>query len=110
MLSKSPIDSRMVKIPLVLTMVELEEESTRLTSMLPEERGSLVCLERVAAELISWDLSQTRGKSSALMEDVVGDPSLSAAVLFEEYLEDLARELTASVSIAVIHSFEKTGS
>ena len=105
--SKSPTDSRMVKIQLVLTMVELEEG---LTLMLMEERGSLVCLERVAAELISWDLSQTREKSLALMEDVVGDPSLSTAVLFEEYLEDLAQELIASVSIAVIHSFEKTGS
>ena len=101
--SKSPIDSRMVKIPLVLTMVELEEGSTQLTLMLTTGRGSLVYLERVAAELISWDLSQIREESLALMEDVVGEPSLSTAALFEEYLEDLALELIALVSIAVIH-------
>ena len=52
-------------------------------------------IERVVAELISWDLSQTREGSLALMEDVVGEPSLSTAALFEEYLEDQARELTA---------------
>jgi hypothetical protein len=38
------------------------------------------------------------------MEDVVGDPSLSTAVLFEEYLEDLALRSTALVSTAVIPS------
>jgi hypothetical protein len=80
----------MVKIPLDLIAVELEERSTRLTSMLMEERGSLGCLEEVVAELICWDLSQTREESLALMVDVVGDPSLSTAVLFEEYLEDPA--------------------
>ena len=102
--SKSPIDSGMVKIPLVLSMVELEEGSTQLTLMLMEESGSLVCLERVVAELISWDLSQIREESLALMEDVVGDPSLSTAILFEEYLEDLVLGSTALVSTAVIHS------
>ena len=102
--SKSPIGSLMVKIPLVLTAVELEEGSTRLKLMLTEERGSLVCLEGVAAELICWGLSQTRERSLALMEDVVGDPSPSIGVLFEEYLEGLALQSTALVSIAVIHS------
>ena len=101
--SKSPIGSLTVKIPLFLTTVELEEGSTRLKSMWTEERGSLVCLEGVVAELICWDLSQTRERSLALMEDVVGDPSPSIAVLFEEYLEDLAPQSTALVSIAVIH-------
>ena len=70
-----------------------------MTSMLMEERGSLVYLEGVAAELISWDLSQTREGSLALMEDPVGDTSLSAAVLFEEYLEDLDLHSTALASL-----------
>ena len=39
-----------------------------------------------------------------LMEDPVGDPSLSTAVLFEEYLEDLDLHSTALASIAVIRS------
>ena len=102
--SKSPIGSLMVKIPLVLTLVEVEEGSTQLTLMLTTGRGSLVCLERVAAELISWDLSQIREESLVLMEDVVGDPSLSTAALFEEYLEDRVLELIALVSTAVIRS------
>ena len=102
--SKSPIGSLIVKIPLVLSMVELEEGCTQLTLMLMEESGSLVCLERVAAKLISWDLSQIREESLALMEDVVVEPSRSTAALFEEYLEDLALESIALVSTAVIHS------
>ena len=34
----------------------------------------------------------------------MGEPSLSTAALFEEYLEDLAPESIALVSTAVIHS------
>ena len=68
-----------------------------------------MCLERVAAELISWDLSQIREESLALMEDVVGEPSRSTAALFEEYLEDLALESTALVSTAVIHRMDNGG-
>ena len=103
--SKSPIGALMVKITLIPTAVELEEGSTRLTSMLMTGKGSLVCLEGVAAKLISWDLSQTTEGSLALMEDVVGDPSLSTAALFEEYLEDLDLRSTALVSfVVIIHS------
>ena len=70
-----------------------------------KDRGSLVCLEEVVVQLICWGLSQTREESLGLMEVMVEDPSLSTAVLFEEYLEDLALQLTVSVSIAVIHSY-----
>ena len=103
--SKSPIGSLMVKITLNLAAVELEEGRQRLTSMLTTERGLLVCMEGVAAQLIGCYSSQTMEGSLALMEELVGDPSLSTAAFFEEYLEDLALRSTALVSfVVIIHS------
>ena len=92
----------MVKISLNLAAVEMEEGSTRLTSMLMEERGLLVCMEGVAAELIGCYSSQTTEGSLALMEELVGEPSLSTAAFFEEYLEDPEVRSTALVSFVVI--------
>ena len=86
-------------------MAGVREVSTQLPSTSMEERGSLVCLEEAVVQLICWGLSRTREESLGLMEVMVEDPSPSTAVLFEEYLEDLALRLTALVSIAVIHSY-----
>ena len=72
------------------------------------ERDSLECLVEVVVMLIDWDLSQTREGSLDLMEGVVENLSLSTAVKFEEYLEDLAPGLTVLVSFAVVHNCART--
>ena len=91
-------------------MVELEGASIQSISMLMVKRESLVqeCLVKVEVESINWDLSQTREGFSDLIESVAEDLSLLTAVLFEEYLEDLAPGLTALVSSAVVHNHTQT--
>ena len=110
MLFRSHTGSQAVKTTLANIMVELEGASIQSISMLMVKRESLVqeCLVKVEVESINWDLSQTREGFSDLMEGVAEGLSLSTAVLFEECLEDLAPELTALVSSAVIHNHIQT--
>ena len=62
----------------------------------------MVCLVEVVTRLISWDSSLVGEESLDLMEDVEEANSMSIAVFFEEYLEDLAAGLMLLVSCAAI--------
>ena len=73
--------------------------------MLMEESGSLVCLERVAVEFDQLGFVTNKGRIFGPYGGCGGEPSLSTAVLFEEYMEDQARESTALVSIATGKNF-----
>ena len=67
-----------------------------------EERESTVCLVKVVVQLISWESSLIGEESLDLMEDVGEAVSVSIAVFFEAFLEDLEAGLIPLVSSAVI--------